>query len=120
MVNLIYPRVVTQRRRAASIGAGAGAGSYDGLQRSAETVVARNMPCNIQIDRTGSASPAKLPGDPIGDPTHRLFFPGSVVPSSATILERDVFEDEQGRRYQAIAVEWQVLATQVRAQLLET
>jgi hypothetical protein len=120
MVNLIYPRVVSQRRRAASVGAGAGAGSYDGLQRSQETVVARNLPCNIQIDRTGRPSDAKLPGDPIGEPTHKLFFPASAAPTFSSILERDVFEDEIGRRFQAIAVEWQPLACQVRAQLLET
>jgi len=118
-MSLIYPRLANLRRRPPALGAGAGAGQYDGLQRSDETVIATDLPCNIQIDRTGRPPVTGVPGDPIGSPTYKFFFAGATVPAQDFILERDILEDELPRRYMVIAVEWQVIGTQVRAQLLE-
>lgn len=118
--NLLYPHTVSQRRNEEQ--PTAGRSPYDGLQASAETVINSSLVCNIQIDRTGRPPDAKLPADPIGAPTHKIFFPGSWMggPNYGDIRVRDVLVDGLGQRYQIIVTEWQPLALQVRAQLLET
>jgi hypothetical protein len=118
--NFMYPHIVTVRRNMERPAAGQSA--YDGLQANAEVVIAGPMLANIQIDRTGRPSEAKLPGDPVGAPTMRIMFQAQTYggPAYGVIAPRDVIVDGLGNRYQVIVVEWQYLGTEVRAQLLET
>lgn len=95
----------------------AGVSSYDVI--SDGPVVLTGIPASIQIDRTGHPSPALLPGDPIGLPTHRIMLPFSAVPAMGLIRERDVIVDNLARRFQVVVTEWTFIGTQVRAQLLE-
>lgn len=119
-VNLLYPHTVIVRRNLEQ--PVAGQSPYDGAQANAETVIAPAQECNIQIDRTGRPPDAKLPADPIGAPTHRIFFPGTWLggPAYGAIRINDVLVDGLGIRYQVIVTEWQPIGTQVRAQVLET
>jgi hypothetical protein len=117
--NILYPHVATLRRNLEQPVAGQSA--YDGAQATAETVMAGPMAANFQIDRTGRPPDAKLPADPIGAPTMRVFFPGTWLggPAYGMIQPFDILVDGLGQRYQVIVVEWQPIGTQVRAQLLE-
>jgi hypothetical protein len=118
--NVLYPHQVSVRRNLEQPVAGQSA--YDGAQASAETVIFSSLSANIQIDRTGRPPDAKLPADPIGAPTCKIFFPGAWLggPGYGDIRINDVLVDGLGLRYQVIVTEWQLLATQVRAQVLET
>lgn len=118
-LDFLYPHRVDIRRNMEQPVAGRSA--YDGLQANAETVLASSIACNIQIDRTGRPSEAKLPGDPIGEPTMKIMFPGTWLggPEYGAIQPRDVLVDGLGNRYQVIVNEWQLIGCQVRAQLLQ-
>lgn len=111
-----YPRTIVFRRPSQPVQAGPGA--YSGLLPANETLIIANIPANIQIDRTGRPSEARLPADAIGNPTHKFFVPTALL-YVGQIKERDVIVDEVGSRYQIVAIEWQTLGVQIRAQLLE-
>lgn len=117
--NILYPHIVSLRRNNEQ--PAAGQSPYDGLQASAETVIAIGMVANVQIDRTGRPADAKLPGDAIGAPTCKIFLPGAWLggPSYGFIKINDILVDGLGLRYQVIVVEWQPIGTQVRAQVME-
>jgi hypothetical protein len=121
-INLLYPHRVDVRRNLEQPTPGRSA--YDGAQATAETTIVSGVICNIQIDRTGRPPDAKLPADPIGAPTHKVFFPGEAFGGVASgygfIQVRDTLVDGLGQRYQVIVTEYQPLALQVRAQLMET
>jgi hypothetical protein len=121
-ISLLYPHRVAIRRNLGQPVAGLSA--YDGAQASAETVIASGVICNIQIDRTGRPPDAQLPADPIGAPTHKIFFPGALLGGIAAangfVHINDILVDDLGQRFQVIVTEWQPLALQVRAQLMET
>lgn len=117
--NILYPHTVSLRRNNEQ--PVAGQSPYDGLQASAETVIQSAMVANLQIDRTGRPPDSKLPADPIGAPTMKIFFPGTWLggPGYGVIKINDVLVDGLGNRYQVIVVEWQPIGTQVRAQIME-
>lgn len=118
-VNILYPHVVSLRRNNEQ--PVAGQSPYDGLQSSNETVIQSGMAANIQIDRTGRPPDAKLPGDPIGAPTCKVFMPGAWLggPTYGVIKINDVLVDQMGLRYQVIVTEYQPIGLQIRAQVLE-
>jgi hypothetical protein len=121
-LNILYPHRVSIRRNLEQ--PKAGKSSYDGAQASAETTLMTGVMANVQIDRTGRPPDAKLPADPIGAPTHKIFFPGEWLGGTASgygfIRVNDILVDDLGQRFQVIVTEYQPLALQVRAQLMET
>lgn len=115
--SFMYPRLINITRPAQPVKAGAN--GYSGLLVTSETTILSNIPANIQIDRTGHHSAAGLPSDAIGEPTYKVFIGSGNGIAAGQIRGRDIITDDAGWRYQVVAVEWQPLAIQIRAQILE-
>lgn len=93
----------------------AGINSYAGFTQENGTLIVDGLTATIQIYRQGGMSPGKLPGDTYM-PIFKVFI-GNLL--NGVVQERDFIVDETGKRYQVMGVEFEVLATQIWAQLME-
>jgi hypothetical protein len=116
MPNFLYPHIVQVRRPA--VAASGGDSGYFGLESATETVIAQNIPANI--DNAGRAATglgiASVPSD-ASKSTWRIFTPRNALPPGA-IRVRDIIVDEFGQRYQASAVQNHPLGMTMLAELL--
>jgi hypothetical protein len=93
----------------------AGFQPYSGVNEVNETTLYAAVPMFSKIDRTGREPRAKIAADAMGEPSHVIYGPPVYL---AGLLERDILTDETGQRFQIVALEYEPLATVIRAQHL--
>lgn len=120
-MSFIYPRLVTATRPIGTTGIGAL--PYQGLDPEQETVLFSNLPASIQ-HRGNTAQIAGLPADAKGAPVWEIIIPLNALALSTTgqqsIIERDIFTDDLGNRYQVAASYWNSLGYQFECEKLQT
>lgn len=125
---LIYNRRITVRRP--RIGSAERPGrlpdvglqdDYSGVNQGDdfnESVVARDLPANIQYVGQARAKGAELPADTQNRTNWDIYLPPKVS-RLGLVKVRDVVVDELGNRYQVTAPDWGALGYRLRTELEE-
>lgn len=100
--------------------ASVGLQTYNGLAAGSETPVAKNLPANIQFDRTGRPPTTGLPGDTQGRGSWKVFIPLARAPKPGMIKKRDIITDDTGTRYQVTNPYWNSLGFAGRCEEMQT
>lgn len=106
IITITRPNAVTQK----------GAVGYIGETKADETVIASNVPADIQKQARGGAPSIKLPGDVIRETYPKIFF----NLARDTVQNRDIITDQNGLRYQVTNAYWTVFQYQCECELLQT
>lgn len=97
---------------------GVGAQGYSATQMVGETLVAKDLPAEIQFKRRAGAPDPGVPSDAPSLPGWRILIPAAFSPLGL-ILERDVVVDDLGKRYLVSGAYWNVLGFNLSASMLE-
>lgn len=99
-MSFMYPRVVKILRPRAQTGVGERT-TYAADQASAETTIKQGIPASIQAKSSNERSAMGLPGDGAIS-TWRVLTPRGALRDS-DVLDRDIIQDDLGRRFQVVA-----------------
>lgn len=99
-MSFMYPRIIRITRPNTSNAIGAQ--PYQGLNTTNETVIATNIPANIQETKESRQPSTDLPGDVIRQTLWNIFF---KLPNG-TVNERDIITDDLNLRYQVTGAYW--------------
>lgn len=94
---------------------GIGAQAYQGLSPAAETRVLSNVRANIADSREARPVTSGIPGATMFRSIYRIVFRAQ----KGLVQVRDIIEDDEGTRYQAMGVTWGYLGYSVLAERLE-
>ena len=98
----LYPRVLTFKRPALPVTYGVV--GYQGTTEATETLIASNIPANVEIASAGkNVSSSGLPADSPGPIKWIITLPASAMATLPMIMERDFVYDDLGRRFQVDA-----------------
>jgi hypothetical protein len=112
-MSFMYPRTIKITRQPDNTGVG-GIG-YQGQDPSTETVIASNIPANIQQGSSTRRNEADLPTDNPRGGLWNIFF---NMPNG-TIFSKDVITDDLGIRYQVVDPYWNSLGYKAICERLE-
>lgn len=115
-MSFMYPRLITISRPIPT--AGVGAIDYEVLQANDETVIASNIPANIQYDSTTDRITAKLPADAYRGMRWKVFIPLKSI-AKGIVKDNDVVTDDEGIRYQVSGAYWNSLGCNLKCERLE-
>jgi hypothetical protein len=112
----LFDRIVQIRRPIRQTAVGSQ--GYGGLSPIQETVVFPAIPANISFAaKVKGASAAGLPGD-VTKSEWVVTLPNGYA-GAGQIVERDVVEDDEGRRFQVVGAWGHILGWTLRSELLE-